>query len=144
MPGEQWDERDNAFIKDSIEGTNIPYQEPVMLKKFIGITDPGDPVNGIQAQLGYKLTPLKSAIVSSITQQDVLYSGGLYQLGDIRISLVDQLNYIDVIQQVGGQSVGDRISYRGHDYRIVGNVQRNTLIGNDRLYSYVFRKIGNT
>jgi hypothetical protein len=144
MPGEQWDERDNAFIKDSIEGTNIPYQEPVMLKKFIGITDPGDPANGIQAQLGYKLTPLKSAIVNSVTQQDVLYSGGLYQIGDIRISLIEELNYIDTIQQIGGQSVGDRISYRKHDYRIVGKIDHETLIGNDRLHVYVFRKVGNT
>ena len=141
MSGEQFDERDNAFIDDALQSANTPYGESILIKRFTGIADPGDPARGIQPRLGFTLTPAK-AVVSSVAQQDVLYSGGLYQLGDIKINLKQKLNFVDTINQIGGRSEGDRIEYEGHEYRIVGKSHTHTLVNNERLFGYVFRKIG--
>jgi hypothetical protein len=138
----QFDERDNAFIRDAINSVDGPYGEKVIIKKYTGVLDPGDPANGIQAQYQYVKIPTK-VIVDAVTQRDILYSGGIYQVGDLRVTSPIKLNYIDTINQTGGPSQGDTLIYRGHEYRIVGKVDPETLVGNDALYIYVFRKIGN-
>jgi hypothetical protein len=142
MGGEQFDEKDSAFINDAIDSVNVPYGETVILKRYTGVLDPGDPAQGIQATYQYTELPVQ-AIIQSVSQQDVLYSGGIYQIGDIRVSLAYRLNIIDTISQIGGTSQGDRIIYLGHEYRTVGKIDYETLIGRNKVYSYVFRKIGN-
>jgi len=141
MSGEQFSEKDKAFIEDALKGVNVPYAEPIVIKRFTGINDPGDPAAGIQPKLGFTLTATKG-IINSIQHQDILNSGGIYQVGDITVELTQRLNYIDVIPQQGGTSQGDRIIYEGHEYRIVGKVDTHTLVGKQQLFSYTFRKIG--
>jgi len=139
---EQFDERDQAFINDSIRSTHVPYGENVILLRQTGVLSSGDPAQGIQSQYQYAKLTVK-AIISGLSQQDILSSGGIYQVGDIRVSLTQQLNYIDTIQQIGGQSQGDQLVYQGHKYRIVGKVADDVLIGQDKVFQYVFRKVGN-
>ena len=142
MSCEQFDEKDRAIIKDALDSVNTPYGEHITIKRYNGIADPGDPARGIQPKLAFIFIHAK-AIITSVSQQDIMYSGGLYQTGDIRANMKQKLNYIDTIEQTGGQSQGDRIIYEGHEYRIVGKYDSQVVINSDRLYMYVFRKIGN-
>lgn len=141
MSGEQFDEKDRAFIKESLDSVNVPYGESVILKKYTGISDPGDPARGIQPKLGFINTQTR-AIIDSVSQRDVMYSGGLYQTGDIKVTLKERLNIIDTIDQPGGKSQGDRLIYEGHEYRVIGKFDSHVLIDSNRLFSYAMRKIG--
>jgi hypothetical protein len=142
MTGEQFSEKDQAFVNDCIRDVNVPYGEKVYLKQYTGVADAGDPLNGVQAKYAYKITPVK-AVIDSVTASDVLYSGGIYQIGDLRISLTQKLNFVDSAVQTGGTSQGDRIRYREHEYRIVGRLDPETLIARDKAFIYVLRKVGN-
>lgn len=142
MTGEQWSDQDKAFIHDAMRDVDVPYGEKVYLKQYTGISDPGDPINGIQAKHSYKITPVQ-AVVESVSATDVLYSGGIYLMGDLRITLVQKLNFVDSTVQTGGVSQGDRIQYREHDYRIVGRMNPETIIAQDKVFIYVLRKVGN-
>ena len=140
---EQFNDKDKAFIDDAMKATDVPYGEKLTIKRFTGVNDPGDPARGIQPVLGFNLICTKG-VVNSIQQQDILNSGGIYQLGDLTVELTIQLNHIDTIQQQGSPSQGDRIIYEGHEYRIVGKRDSHQLIGRVRLFSYTFRKIGDS
>lgn len=140
--GEQFSEKDRAFIDDATKDVNVPYGERVYIKRYIGVADAGDPAKGIQAQYQYKITPVK-AVIEGISPQDVMYSGGIYQIGDIRATLTQKLNFVDAVSQTGGFTEGDKLIYREHEYRVVGRVDPETLIDRDKVYRYVFRKIGN-
>jgi len=142
MSGEQFSDKDNWFIYDAINSTNVPYGEQIILKRYTGVSDPGDPAQGIQAQYQYTKIPVK-AIIMAVSAQDVTYSGGVYQIGDIRVTLSLQLNFIDTTTQMGGESQGDRIIYLNHEYRIVGKPDYEPLIDRQKMFVYVFRKIGN-
>ena len=142
MPhGEQFSEKDNQFIKDAIDSVDKPYGDNIIIKKFTGIADPGDPARGIQRRFAFKRIKT-TAIITGVSQRDITNSGGIYQLGDLNVSLKQKLNYIDTIQQTGGLSQGDRIIYEGHEYRIVGKVDTEPLIGKNRANVYIIRKIG--
>ena len=142
MTGEQWNEKDQAFINDAVHDVNVPYGEKVYLKRYIGIADAGDPIAGIQAKSAYKITPVQ-AIINTVSAADALYSGGLYLTSDLRVSLTQKLNFIDSTVQIGGQSQGDRIIWHEHEYRIVGRWDCEPLLGDDKAFVYVFRKVGN-
>lgn len=143
MSDEQWSDQDKSFIDDAMRDVNVPYGERVYLKQYTGISDPGDPMNGIQAKHSYKITPVQ-AVVDSVSATDVLYSGGIYLMGDLHITLTQKLNFLDSSVQTGGVSQGDRIQYREHDYRIVGRMNPETIIAQDKVYIYVLRKVGNS
>ena len=142
MSGEQFDEKDQAFIREALDSVNVPYGEAIILKKYTGISDPGDPARGIQPKLGF-INVQSRGIIDSVSQQDIMHSGGLYQTGDIKVTLKERLNIIDTIDQLGGKSEGDRLIYEGHEYRVVGKFDSHVFIGSARLYSYAMRKIGN-
>ena len=140
--GEQFDERDRSFIDDCTRDVNVPYGERVVIKRFMGIGDPGDPAVGIQPVYAYQFLPVK-AVIDSISSRDILYSGGIYLVGDIRITLTQKLNFIDTVVQTGGTTQGDRVIYREHEYRIVGRLDPETLIDRDKVFAYILRKVGN-
>lgn len=142
MTGEQFSDKDNAFINDCVRDVNVPYGEKVYLKQYTGIANPGDPLTGVQATSAYKITPVQ-VIINTVTPQDVTYSGGIFLLGDLRITMTQQLNFEDSTVQTGGTSEGDRLIWRSHEYRIVGRWDCEPLVQQDRLYTYVFRKVGN-
>lgn len=143
MTGEQFSDKDNAFINDCVRDVNVPYGEKVYLKRCTGIASPGDPIGGTQPVYAYSITPVQ-VIINVVTPSDVSYSGGIFLLGDLRITMTQQLNFEDTAPQVGGTSEGDRIIWKNHEYRIVGRWDCEPLVQQDRLYSYVFRKVGNS
>jgi len=143
MAGEQFSDKDKALVEDFLKSADTPYGEPIIIKKFVGFASQGDPARGIQPKLQFNQIRTK-AIVDTVTQNDVMNSGGLYQIGDIKVTLKEKLNIIDTTNQIGGQSQGDQIIYEGHQYRILGKSHTHALVGKEQLFGYVFRKVGNS
>ena len=57
-----------------------------------------------------------------LTQKDVLDSGGIYQLGDIRTkTIIDIVGYDN---PATNQTQGDDLKYDGNNYRIVGKPRK--------------------
>lgn len=109
--------------------------EAVMLKIVSGGAIQ-DPALGMGRTYTFTLTPTR-AIIEQVEQNDVLNSGGLYQLGDINVQLNELLR--EVVDKVG--NIGDRLVWRNSEYRVVGKRQPETLIGQAFIYSYTMRKV---
>jgi len=129
-----FDDCDSGVIQEYLAVGKGSLEEPLVIKSYQS-TSAGDPTKGIAKTFNYIITPT-TGIVTAINQQDIVYSGGIYQLGDIRIQLTILLKAIDD----GTQSPGDRIIWRGNEYRPVGKVATEYM-GAYVLYNYVFRRI---
>jgi len=125
---------DSGIIKEYLQAGKGVIEEPITLKSFVSIIA-GDPTKGIAKTFAYNIAQT-TAIISGIEQNDIIYSGGIYQLGDIKVQMRIQLNMIDDVTQ----NPGDRILWRGHEYRPVGKESTSYLSGYV-LYDYVFRRI---
>jgi len=126
--------QDSGIVKEYLKAGKGVIEEPILLKLYQSTTD-GDPTKGIAKTFVYnQLT--STAVITAIEQKDIVYSGGIYQLGDIKVQLRILLKEIDDKTQ----SPGDRIIWRGHEYRIVGKIETHYL-GNYVLYDYIFRRI---
>ena len=125
---------DSGVVKEYLDVGKGSLEEPLTLKLYQSTTA-GNPAKGIAKTFVYNYLPT-TAIVSSVSQNDVVLSGGIYQLGDIQVQLRILLKEIDDATQ----SPGDRILWRGHEYRIVGRVSTNYM-GKYVLYEYTFRRI---
>jgi len=129
-----FDRTDKSVIREYLKEGKIPAGEPVIIKVYRGTTD-GDPTKGIAKT--FTFNKIKDfAVVAAIEQQDIVYSGGIYLLGDIKVQLMRELKPIDDVTQ----SPGDRITWRGHEYRQVGKISTDYLEGYC-LYNYVFRRV---
>jgi len=129
-----YSKRDKGIIREYLRDGQVPAGEPIILKIYKGLIE-GDPTRGIAKTLDY--SKIKDfAVVTAIEQQDVVYSGGIYQVGDIKVQLTKELRPIDETTQ----SPGDRVVWRGNEYRQVGKISTNYLEGYV-LYDYVFRKV---
>ena len=129
-----WKCCDSGIIKEYLEAGKGIIEEPLTLKSYVSTTA-GDVTKGIAKTFVYNTSSI-TGIVSNITQQDVVQSGGIYQVGDIAIQLTIELNMISDKTQ----NPGDRIIWRGHEYRPVGNIRTNYMSGYV-LYDYAFRRI---
>ena len=70
-------------------------------------------------------------------QQYIMQSGGIYQLGDISVGLNEELE--EVTDKTRG--VGDRMVWRGNEYRIAGKKKNQAINDRDHIFSYVMRKV---
>lgn len=125
---------DKSIIREYLKDGVQPAGESVTIKNYAGLTA-GDPTKGVAKTEVWNLT-LEFAVITGITQNDVMWSGGLYQLGDIRVQMTRQLTPTD--DKAG--TVGDRVVWRGHEYRIVGNISTNYL-ESYILYDYLCRRV---
>lgn len=125
---------DSGVVREYLKAGKGMLEEPIVIKFYLSTTA-GDPTKGTAKTFVYKIEPT-TAIISSIEQQDVVYSGGIYQLGDIKVQLRIELKEIDDKTQCPG----DRILWRNHEYRPVGRISTNYLAGYV-LYDYVFRRV---
>lgn len=124
-----------AIIKWASEEARLSLGDVVLVKKLTG-SDPGDPVQGISPTFTY--TVLKTrAIISSLTQSDVLNSGGLYQVGDLSVAMNEDLEEVSDTTR----GTGDRIVWRGNEYRIVGKKRNENVGDRDHFFSYTLRKV---
>ena len=125
---------DFGIIREYLKAGKGTIEEPVILKIYQSTTA-GDPTKGIAKTFVYTQEKT-TAIVSGIQQNDIVYSGGIYQMGDIKVQLRRLLKEIDDKTQ----SPGDRIIWRNDEYRPVGKVSTNYL-GGYVIYDYVFRRV---
>jgi hypothetical protein len=125
---------DKGIIREYLKEGKVPAGEPVVIRLYKGIID-GDPTRGIAKTFDF-VTMKDFAVVTAIEQQDIVYSGGIYLLGDIKVQLMRELKPIDDATQCPG----DRIIWREHEYRQVGKIATEYLEGYV-LYNYVFRRI---
>ena len=117
-------------MKDS----TFPAGESILVKNYVSTTA-GDPTKGIAKEFVWNITK-EFAVVTGINQNDVVLSGGIYQLGDIRVQMTRKLTPMD--DNAG--TVGDRVVWRGHEYRQVGNISTNYL-ESYILYDCTFRRV---
>jgi len=129
-----YEKMDKAIIRDLLREGKIPAGEPIVVKIYKGTID-GDPTKGIAKTFDYSIIK-DFAVVGAIEQQDIVYSGGIYQLGDVKVQLMRELKPIDDTTQ----SPGDRIVWRGNEYRQVGRISTNYLMGYV-LFDYIFRRV---
>ena len=129
-----YEREDKGIIREYIKEGKRPAGEPIIVKVYANTTA-GDPTRGVAKTFNYALQK-DFAVVTGISQQDIVYSGGIYQIGDIKVQLTRELKPIDDV----AQTPGDRILWRGHEYRQVGRISTNYL-ESYVLYDYVFRRI---
>lgn len=125
---------DKGIIREYMKNGQGASGEPVLLKIYQNTID-GDPTTG-KAKTFQFVTLKDFATVGAIEQQDIVYSGGIYMIGDIKVQLLRELQPIDDTTQ----SPGDRLVWRGNEYRQVGKVSTNYLEGYV-LFNYVMRRI---
>lgn len=124
-----------GIIKGSSDEARLIYGDVVLIKR-LDSTSPGNPAQGISPTYTF-ITRKSRAVVSSMAQQDILNSGGLYQVGDIQVSLNENLE--EVSDQTRG--IGDRLIWRGNEYRIVGKIRNQNVNDRDAIYQYAMRKV---
>lgn len=128
---------DTAFIqRNQQDGQPVGY-ETVLVRRVSG-TNPGNPLIGIQPTLIYKVKKTK-AVITRLSPEEILASAGIYQYGDLKMDLMEEMSFID--ERSG--TVGDRVIYQRQTYRIVGRTQNQAIEGKSVFYSYVVRKVGN-
>lgn len=129
-----YEKEDKGIIREYMKDSTWPAGESIIVKNYVSTTA-GDPTKGIAKEFIWRLTK-EFAVITSITQNDIVWSGGIYQLGDIRVQMTRKLTPID--DKAG--TVGDRVEWRGHEYRQVGNISTNYL-ESYILYDYSFRRV---
>ena len=132
--GQLISDNDEAFIKDTLEEAAGIADEPALIKFQTGETV-GNPAHGIARTFIYTVRSTR-IIVESVSPQDIMYSGGIYQVGDVQAQLTEELK---------GENEGrpgDRVIYRNDEYRVVGKTQPGVLLGADLFFSYALRKVG--
>ena len=132
--GQLISDNDNAFISDALEEASGVADEPVLVKFQTGETL-NDPAHGIARTFTYTVRSSR-IVVQSVDPQDVMYSGGIYQVGDIQAQLDEELASEEE------ENPGDRVIWRGNEYRVVGKVHPAVLLGADKFFSYALRKVG--
>lgn len=125
---------DKGIIKEYLKERHAVAEQPIVLKIYTGTTA-GDPTTGVAKTFTYN-TVKAFAVITAIQQQDVVYSGGIYMLGDIKVQMLRELAPLDDTTQ----SPGDRIVWRGNEYRQVGKISVNYM-ESYVTYDYVFRRV---
>jgi len=123
---------DFGVIREYLEAGLL--EEPVVFKLYQSTTA-GDPTRGVAKTFVY-ISVASTAIISAIEQADIVYSGGIYKIGDIKLQTPRLLKEVDDTTQ----SPGDRVIWRGNEYRPVGK-SASHYIGSYLLYDYVFRRV---
>lgn len=97
----------------------------------------GDAAAGVQPTLTY-LVKKTRAVIERLTPEEIGGSAGLYQYGDLRIELLEELKFAE--ERTG--DIGDRIVYQNTTYRVVGRTQNQTNEGRSLYFQYIVRKVG--
>ena len=127
---------DKAYIAKLMKDGQ-PAGEYVLIRRVSGRTE-GNAAQGIQPTLIYK-TKKTDAIIERMSPDEINSSAGLYQYGDLRVELIEELKFSD---EASGD-IGDRIIYQKQTYRIVGRTQNQSIEHRAMYFAYVVRKVGN-
>lgn len=124
-----------ALIRNATAEARLQYGDRIILK-FLDTSNPGNPVQGVAPT--YTFVKARSrGLIASLSQRDVLNSGGLYQVGDLGVDLDEELT--EISDKTRG--IGDRMIWRNNEYRIVGKKKNLNVVDKDYFFSYVMRKV---
>jgi len=124
-----------AIIRCASAEARLTYGEVVLIKRITG-GSPGIPTQGISPTFTFT-TSRSRAVITTLSQNDIMQSGGIYQLGDISVGLDEELE--EVTDKTRGP--GDRMVWRGNEYRIAGKKKNQSISDRDHIFSYVMRKV---
>lgn len=127
---------DTAYIKQ-LQKDIKNLGETILIRLVSGRTV-ANAKQGIQPTLVYKTKKTK-AIINRLTPEEVISSAGIYQHGDLKIQLLEELKFAN--DSTG--DIGDRIIYQNTTYRIVGRTQNEAIENKSMFFSYIVRKVGN-
>jgi len=111
--------------------------QQVTIKKLSG-SSPGDPLKGVGPTYTFT-TVCANAIIVELTQEDKDKTGGLYQLGDLNVQIEAEL--VEVSDNPAHRGIGDRLVWRGSEYRVVGKGNPTVINGKVQFFSYYMRKV---
>ena len=126
---------DKSLFRDASNAARDHLGVQILIKRLTG-SIPGNPSQGISPTYSF-VTRKSRATITAIGQSDILKSGGLYQTGDITISINERLE--EISDQTRG--IGDHIIWEGNEYRVVGKFKTNTVTDQSPFFSYVMRKV---
>ena len=124
-----------AIVKEAVNEARLEMGEAAFLKKLVG-SNPGDPIKGIAPTFTFTVAPTR-AVVTSLNQNDIMYSGGLYQAGDINVQLNEELR--EISDRAPG--VGDRLIWSNSEFRVVGKKDHESITGRHHFFVYIMRKV---
>ncbi len=124
-----------ALIRNASEEARLQYGERITIK-LLDTSSPGNPVQGIAPTYTFIKTRSRG-IIAQLSQRDVMNSGGLYQVGDLGIDLNEDLEEVSDTTR----GIGDRMIWRGNEYRIVGKKKNLSVVDKDYFFSYAMRKV---
>lgn len=124
-----------ALIKNASAEARLQYGERITLK-LLDTANPGNPVQGIAPTYTFVKTRSRG-IIAQLSQRDVMNSGGLYQVGDLGVDLNEELE--EISDKTRG--IGDRMVWRGNEYRIVGKKKNLNVVDKNYFFSYAMRKV---
>jgi hypothetical protein len=137
MGGEGFYKKTDKHYIQKLINDGQPIGEYVLIRRVTGKTV-GNAAIGEQSTLIYK-TKKTNAIIERMSPDEINSSAGIYQYGDLRIELLEELKFTD--EQSG--DIGDRVIYQKQTYRIVGRTQNQSIEHRAMYFAYVVRKVGN-
>ncbi len=124
-----------ALIRNASAEARLQYGERVVIK-LLDTANPGTPAQGVAPTYTFIKTRSRG-IIANVAQRDVLNSGGLYQAGDISVDLDEELTEVSDTTR----GIGDRVVWRGNEYRLVGKKKNLSVVDQNYFFSYVMRKV---
>ena len=127
---------DTAYIKQLQD--DVKNLGEAILVRYVSGRTQGNAKQGTQPTLIYKTKKTKG-IINRLTPEEVVSSAGIYQHGDLKIELLEELKFAN--DSTG--DIGERIIYQATTYRIVGRTQNQAIENKSMFFSYIVRKVGN-
>jgi len=142
MQRSQKGQLDGQFARQAAEEISDMLEERVIIKRFEGVSG-GDAKAGVAATDDFRLIRTK-AIIQAMTARKIGQSNGILRLGDLkamfRIPIYAGTTYSGD-QQTSGRKP-DRVSYRGREYHVQGQVEDAVHARGKIYYQATLRQVG--
>ena len=133
---EQGDGSENEVLREGVFEIESEFAEPITIKKFSGtFTTPAEPG---QAPDPIYTSSISRAVMVTLGQTSSLMEAGVLTAGDITLQMRDRLHEADA--NIGGSQPGDRVIWRGAEYRLVQRPEP-IYIGGDTFYNVFLRRV---
>lgn len=124
---------DFTNLRDSAQEARSMYSVSVLVKRFSSFTGGNTALGKAPTRVDVSIPTI--ARVFNLSQKDILSSGGIYQLGDIKThTLIDIVGFNS---PTSNQTQGDKIAYDANNYIVVGKPRRVYAAGG-RVYTEAY------
>jgi len=133
---EQGDGTENEEFREGAFEIESEFAEPITIKRFSGTfttpAEPGQAPDPIYASYSAR------AVMVTLSQTASLMEAGVLTAGDITLQMRDRLHESDA--NIGGSHPGDRVIWRGAEYRMVQRPEP-VYIGGDTFWNVYLRRV---